>query len=162
MKEVCETIKLIPQSELVRVFRDSETASADMDYTFLCFEDVYMKVKEHCDSNTIIIDFGCAYAPQSYWFTDCEKYIGVDLPMMNDVRFHTDNSEMYIMSGQKFIREVLPAMELDYDHVIAICSYVPDRELQKLVAESFRYNYVKYCTNVISNRLPPIKKGGSE
>lgn len=49
MKEVCETIKLIPQSELDRVFRDSETASADMDCTFLCFEDVYMKVKEHCD-----------------------------------------------------------------------------------------------------------------
>ena len=82
--------------------------------------------------------------------------------MMNDVRFHTDNSEMYIMSGQKFIREVLPAMELDYDNVIAICSYVPDKELQKLVAESFRYNYVKYCANVISNRLPVIKEGGAE
>ena len=162
MKEVCETIKLIPQSELDRVFRDSETASADMDCTFLCFEDVYMKVREHCHSNTIIIDFGCAYAPQSYWFRDCEKYIGIDLPMRKDIRFHTDNSEMYIMSGQKFIREVLPAMELDYDHVIAICSYVPDEELQKLVAETFKYNYVQYCTNVISNRLPVIKEGGAE
>ena len=159
MKEVCETIKLIPQSELDRVFRDSETASADMDYTFLCFEYVYMKVKEHCDSNTIIIDFGCAYAPQSYWFRDCEKYIGIDLPMRNDVRFHTDNSEMYIMSGQKFIREVLPTMRLDQEHVIAVCSYVPDKELQKMVAETFKYNYVKYCNNLISSSLPEITKG---
>ena len=82
--------------------------------------------------------------------------------MINDVRFHTDNSEMYIMSGQKFIREVLPAMELDHDHVIAICSYVPDEELQRQVAETFKYNYVQYCTDIISNRLPVIKEGGAE
>ena len=74
--------------------------------------------------------------------------------MMNDVRFHTDNCEIYTMSGQKFIRDVLPAMELDYDNVIAICSYVPDEELQKLVAETFKYNHIQYCEDVISNRLP--------
>ena len=36
--ELCETIKLIPKEELDRGFTESETASAEMDCTFLCKE----------------------------------------------------------------------------------------------------------------------------
>lgn len=155
--ELCETIKLIPKEELDRVFTESETASAEMDCTFLCFENVYMKVKEHCSKDTVIIDLGCAYAPQSYWFTDCKKYIGVDLPFGNNIRFATPNSEFYIMSGQRFIDEVLPTMNLDFENVIAVCSYVPDVDLQKKVRDIFKYSYVQFCTEIISDNLPCIR-----
>lgn len=152
--ETCETFKIIPKAEINRVFETSESAGADMDFTFLCFEEVYMKVKEHCNKDTVVIDFGCAYASQSYWFKDCKQYIGIDLPFMNNVRFKTDNSKLYIMSGQKFIKEILPTLDLDMEKVIAVCSYVPDEELQQMVAEHFKYNYVQYCRDIISDKLP--------
>lgn len=91
---------------------------------------------------------------QSYWFTDCRKYIGVDLPFKNNVRFKTNNSELYLMSGQEFIDKVFPTLDLNMENVIAICSYVPDEELQQMVAYAFKYNYVRYCEDIISNRLP--------
>lgn len=155
--EKCKTFNLIPISELNRVFNESDTACAEMDCEFLCFENVYEKVKEHCTKDTIVIDLGCSYMAQAYWFTDCQKYIGVDLPFMNNVKFRTDNSEVYLMSGQKFIKEILPTLDLDMENVIAVCSYVPDEELQQMVAKSFKYNYVIYCRDIISDRLP-IKK----
>ena len=151
---VCATYKIIPKEELDRVFETSDSASGDMDFEFLCFEEVYMYVKEHCNKDTVIIDFGCAYMPQAYWFTDCKKYIGIDLPFRNNVRFKTDNSELYLMSGQKFIKNILPTLDLDMEKVIAICSYVPDEELEQMVAEHFKYNYVQYCSHIISDKLP--------
>lgn len=150
----CKTFYLIPISEINRVFDESDSASAELDSEFLCFEEVYEKVKQHCRKDTIVIDFGCSYMAQAYWFTDCKKYIGVDLPFRNNVKFKTENSEVYLMSGQKFIKEVLPTLDLDMENVIAVCSYVPDEELQKIVAETFKYNYVRYCGNIISDRLP--------
>lgn len=150
----CKTFNLIPISEIERVFTESDSAGADMDFTFLCFEDVYEEVKKHCSKDTVVIDLGCAYMPQAYWFTDCKKYIGVDLSFKNNVRFKTDNSELYLMSGQKFICEVLPTLDLEMENVIAICSYVPDEELQQMTARTFKYNYVIYCEDIISEKLP--------
>lgn len=39
----CETFDLIPISEINRVFSESDSAGAEMDCEFLCFEDVYKK-----------------------------------------------------------------------------------------------------------------------
>lgn len=152
--EHCETFDLIPISEINRVFIESDSAGAELDCEFLCFENVYKKVKEHCTQDTVVIDLGCSYMAQSYWFTDCKKYIGVDLPFKNNVRFYTNNSELYLMSGQEFIDKVFPTLNLDMENIIAICSYVPDEELQQMVADTFKYNYVIYCEDIISNRLP--------
>lgn len=152
--EHCETFDLIPISEINRVFSESDSAGAEMDCEFFCFEDVYKKVKEHCTQDTVVIDLGCSYMAQSYWFTDCKKYIGVDLPFKNNVRFESNNSELYLMSGQEFINKVFPTLDLDMENVIAICSYVPDKELQQMVSDTFKYNYVRYCEDIISDRLP--------
>lgn len=156
--EKCKTFNLIPISEIERVFTESDSASGDIDMSFLCFEEVYEKVKEYCNEETIVIDLGCSYMAQAYWFTDCKKYIGVDLPFRNNVKFKTDNSELYLMSGQRFITEKLPSLGLDMENVIAVCSYVPDKELQQLVAHTFKYNYVKYCNEIISDTLRGVKE----
>lgn len=152
--ETCKTFKLIPIKEIERVFNESDSAGAEIDSTFLCFEDVYEKVAKHCNKNTTILDFGCSYMAQSYWFTNCKQYIGIDIPFRNNVKFKTDNSTIYLMTGQNFIKKILPELKLNEENTIAVCSYVPDEELQQLVANTFKYNYVQYCDHIISNKLP--------
>ena len=158
MGKPCDTVKIIPNAELCRVFTESSSAGAEMDHTFLCFEDVYKEILKHCSKDTTIIDFGCAYMPQAFWFTNCKQYIGVDLPMGNDVRFKTANSSIYIMTGQKFLETICPALNFDEENVIAICSYVPDEELQEMVSKTFKYHHVQYCDKIISSNLPEERR----
>lgn len=54
------------------------------------------------------------------------------------------------MAGQKFLETIYPALNLDQENVIAICSYVPDEGLQKMVSETFKYHHVQYCDEIIS------------
>ena len=44
----------------------------------------------------------------------------------------------------------------DFTKVYAICSYVPDEEAQKLVADTFPYAKIVYCHENIMNRKPPV------
>ena len=146
LKDVCTLIreKLIPPEEVNRVFRDSYSAGAELDDTFLCFEDYYEDVLNHTTPDTVILDLGCAYAPQCWYFEDYEKYIGVDLPFYDDVKFQTPNSKFYTMSIQTFIKEVLPTLDLDLNKTVAICSMVPDKEALELVRDTFPRHYVVY------------------
>ena len=141
--EYCNCFKIIPKEEIERVFRESDTASAEMDPSFLCFEDAYRIAAGIANKDTVILDFGCAYAPQSYYFTHCAKYIGIDLPFGNDVRFSPKNAAFYLMSGQQFIENILPRIEHNKYNTIAICSWCPDRELQEMV-KGFRNHIVCY------------------
>ena len=141
--EICDCFKRISKEEIDRVFRESESASAEMDPSFLCFEEAYKLASKLANKDTVILDFGCAYAPQSYYFTHCAKYIGVDLPFGNNVRFSPENAEFYLMSGQRFIEKVLPGIECDPYNTIAICSWCPDRKLQEMV-KRFRNHIVCY------------------
>ena len=152
MSELCYLIKnnIIPRKELNRVFSESYNISAELDATFLCFDEAYQEVLNNTTPDTIIIDLGCAYAPQCYYFSDYEKYIGVDLPFEDDVRFQTDNSEFYIMSIQEFIEKELPKLNLDLNNVVAICNYVPDKEAQQMVIDTFPRHYV-YYPNMIND-----------
>ena len=145
---------MIPKEELVRVFNESETANGEMDYTFLCFGDEYKNLSEILLKDTVILDLGCAYNPQSYYFKDFDRTISVDLSFGNNVRFQPKNNEIYIDSIQHFIKETLPTLNLDLEKCFAICSYVPDEEAQKMVAETFPYHSIIYCDKVISKQLP--------
>lgn len=144
--EFCNLIKnhIIPKEELERVFRDSDSASAELDASFLCFDNYYEDVLDHTSPDTVILDLGCAYAPQCWYFKDYERYIGVDLPFMNNVKFQSPNAEFYLMSIQRFIKEVLPTLHLDLNHTVAICSMVPDKEALELVRDTFPRHYVVY------------------
>ncbi|MCQ2081654.1 MAG: hypothetical protein MJZ11_08340 [Lachnospiraceae bacterium] len=125
----------------------------DVDYSFLCFENIYFGVAEYCArcyaemsnvySKTTIIDLGCAYGFQSALFTDTkvfDKYIGVDISL--HPKYETNNSVYFEMSIQNFIKNELPKMNLE--NVIAICSYVPDEEARRLVRETFDNCIVYY------------------
>ena len=68
-----------------------------------------------------------------------------------------DNTDYYTEMGQTFIQETLPKLiehGLDLERTMAICSYVPDKELQQIVTEVFPYHRVQYCEDMISERYP--------
>lgn len=138
--ETCELFEIIPKQEIERVFRG--TAGAELDYTFLAFEDVYKSALNFVPKGKIIIDLGCAYAPQAYYFTEYSGYIGVDINIP-DIHFETDNMKLYEMSIQQFCKKVVDE-KWYLGKYFAICSYVPDDEARRCVRETFPNCLVYY------------------
>ena len=138
--ECCELFRIIPKEEIKKVFRGA--AAAELDYTFLAFEEVYKSVLNFVPKGKTIIDLGCAYAPQAYYFTEYSKYIGVDV-FVPDIHFTTANMTLYQMSAQQFCKKVIDE-KWDLDNCFAICSYVPDVIARKCVRETFPNCLVYY------------------
>ena len=146
MMKPCDLFTKIPREELNRLFEESY-ANAELDFSFLAFEDIYQKVLEIAPKNKIILDLGCAYATQSWYFRDHKEYIGVDYgacmkenPTYEDnlkCVIHTENSRYFFESIQTFIKETLPTLGLNLNDVFAVCSAVPDKDARELVRETF-------------------------
>lgn len=152
MKESCELYRLIPKEKLDYLFEHS-TASAELDFTFLGFEEIYKDVLSYVPKDKVILDLGCAYATQSWYFKDHARYIGVEGWGNSDSVIHTENSEFYFLRIQEFLRDVFPGLGLDVEDVFAICSYVPDKEAQGMVAEMFPYCRVYYPNEIDVTKL---------
>lgn len=152
----CELFTLIPREKLDYLFAHS-AAAAELDFTFLGFEDIYRDVLNAIPKDKIIIDLGCGYAAQSYYFRDYKGYVGVDARGNNDSVIHTENSEFYFTSIQVFIKDVLPTLGIDPRDTFAVCSYVPDEVARKLVTETFPYCRVYYPGSISVWKLPEGK-----
>ena len=162
--EPCELYTMIPREKIEKIFMESETASAELDYTFLGFEEVYKAATLFVPKNKIILDLGCGYAFQAWYFKDYRKYIGVDVfHGTEDILkiLETGNSDFYHMTIQDFIQQYvreeregfceikLPGMEpQSIENVFAICSYVPGEYVRKLVRETFPYCLVYYPVGI--------------
>lgn len=144
MDEPCELFKLIPREKINKIFTTSQTVGAECDHTFLGFEEIYKAVTLFVPKDKIIIDFGCAYAFQSWYFRDYRKYIGVDNGVRCQDVLETENSEFYFMSIQEFIRKIFPILGYRKEEMFAICSYVPDEEAREMVRKCFLYCLVYY------------------
>lgn len=140
----CELNEIIPKELLDKFFEENDEASAEMDCTFMGFEEVYKAVTLFVPKNRIIIDLGCAYALQSWYFKDYKKYIGVDTWNLRHPLL-TDNSEYYFRTSiQDFINNILPKMNISLGNVYAICSYVLDEEAMELVKKTFPHCLTYY------------------
>ena len=140
MIQTCDLFKQIPKEKLEYLFKHSD-ASGELDATFLGFEDPYRVVKDIADKDMVIIDFGCAYAAQSWYFRDHVKYIGVDGWSDKDSVIHTENSEYYFTTIQDFIKRAWPVLQytgMTTDNVFAVCSAVPDKEAREMVLTTFK------------------------
>lgn len=155
--EVCELYKIIPKEKLDYLFQHSD-AGAEMDCTYLGFEDVYKRVLEHVPKEYTILDLGCAYACQSWFFRDHAGYIGVDGWGNDDSVIHTENSRFYFMTIQDFVRDVLPTLGVDLEKVFAVCSAVPDWNAQALVKETFSSCLVWYPGEDPFERFPFVRE----
>lgn len=150
MNEPCELYQLIPKDKLSRIFETSHTVGAECDYTFLGFEEIYKAVTLFVPKNKVIIDLGCAYGFQAWYFRDYRKYIGID----NDVcdcldvlkELEISNADFYYLSIQRFIQGIFPALGYSFDEVFAVCSYVPDAKVREMVRKFFPYCLVYYPT----------------
>lgn len=146
MIEPCELFKLIPREKTDQVFQTSQTVGAECDISFLGFEEVYKAVTMFVPKRKVIIDCGCAYAFQSWYFRDYRRYIGVDCgSSINDV-LETENSEFYFVTIQHFIKKVFHTLGHSLDDVFVICSYVPDDEAREMVRNFFPHCLVYYPT----------------
>lgn len=109
---------LMPKDQIDRVLGQDV---CDIDPGFLGFTDIYFALAGIIPKHWTIIDFGCAYAPQSLIFREHKAYVGVDASECE--RFSGPNTTHYRMTTAQFIEE--HGAEFDRKITFAICSYVP-------------------------------------
>ena len=144
-----DLLKIIPVSEQERVFGQS---MCDIDPGFIGFVGTYDLLSEMIPKHFTVIDFGCAYNPQSYLFTKHKHFIAVDGSGGME-RFQAFGTEVITMSAQEYIeREMWPDI---LETTFAICSYVPDDEAQKMIRETFKNLYVYYPHGL---QIKPMEK----
>lgn len=137
-----DILNYIPKEEVERLFKKNHRMAYNCCEDFMGFTRVYRNLLNIVPKHFTIIDLGCCYAPQSYYFKDYKTYIGVDT--LEEERFGTENTIHYRMSIQEFIGMELPMLGLDLKQCFAICSYVPDDEATKLAREKFPNILVYY------------------
>lgn len=140
----------IDRHEVRRLFSYPE---CELDGDFIGFLNSYADLPEKIPKDWIIIDFGCYQALQGYLFKDHAKYIGVDCGVSTEWRLRQDNTEYYKCMIQDFITAVMPKLNLDFQKIFAVCSYVPDIQAREMVRNTFPYFRDKYCSE-IQERLP--------
>ncbi len=138
---------LIPPEERKRVMSSDAAAEIYCDGVTCCSRRYYLLAQMLWEDWTVI-DIGCSYNAQSYLFAQFKRYIGVDMPFrakeFHFERFQAEGTEFYEMSGQKFITDVLPKLNLDLRKTFAICHYVPDDSCSRLVRNVFPNCFVLY------------------
>ena len=140
-----ELRSLIPDDEYHEVMSQD---MCELDSEFLGFVDVYKNLSRIIPKGSIVIDFGCYLAAQSYFFARHKMYIGVDVVSMR--RFTPPNSVHYTMSIQNFIQIEVPKLFEEYDELklCAICSYVPDFQATEMVRKTFPNEFCYYPCGV--------------
>ena len=136
-------INLLPKDQIKSVFSQD---MCDIEPDFLGFTDIYENLSKIIPKHFTIIDLGCGYNPQCFYFKEHKKYISVDIGKL--IRFKSDNCEIYVMTIKEFIDKYL--WDFDLDETFAICSYVPSCEV-KLVRENFKNVFTYYPSNKKAN-----------
>lgn len=141
--QICKKLfELIPKEEWDRL----EGTLGEMSSDFLGFCDTYYHLSMIIPKDWVVIDFGAANNPQSYFFTEHLKYIAVnpisDIPEENGM-FCPPNCEIYRMTTGEFLK----SMDYPKEKVFAICNYVPnwhDENSRELVRKNFENCYTFY------------------
>jgi hypothetical protein len=130
----------LPKDQIEAVM--ATDAACEIGPDFLGFVDIYRNLAEIIPTHYTVVDLGCAYAPQSWYFRAHKKYIGVDLCVTE--RFAQGNSEHFKGTIRQFINDGLPLLDLDTS--FGICSYVPPwhDDNAALVRAAFRHCFVYY------------------
>ena len=119
--------------------------SSSKDTEFIGFTDIYYHLSQIIPKSRIIVDLGCAYAPQAFYFQEHKKYIGVDIS--DCPKLKTNNSEYHKMKIEDWIKNELP--KYDQEELFGIINYVPPwgGDNMKAVRESFKHCFSFYCSS---------------
>ena len=133
----------LPAGQVEKVFKSEHEIQPD----FLGFVYIYKNLSEIIPKHFTIIDLGCAYNPQCFFFTGHKKYIAVDVS--DCAKFKSDNCIIYEMTIGEFIKNNLCSLNLDFDETFAICSYVPFwyKDNSDIVRSAFKNLFVFYPSN---------------
>lgn len=155
--QLCKLLKEGIVSTIVcnDVFKNTD-ASAELDTTFLCFEDVYFGIRKMIIeksnipmSEWTIVDIGCAYGFSGFIFKDAKTYIGVDIENgFRIVAKYLKNGYFFMMDGEEFLKEYLPKItDIDYNKTMIICSYNPsygNSKQCKYITDNFPNYFLEY------------------
>lgn len=142
-------IEMIPKKQLKRVL---EQDMCDIEEGFLGFTDIYKMLSEIIPKHFTVVDFGCAYNPQCFYFQEHKHYHAIDI-FPDTERFMTSNCTFYEMKISEFIGKYLDLFDLD--RTFAICSYVPpwhDDNI-KIVKENFKNVFTYYPSQDLSHKI---------
>lgn len=138
---------LIPKEEIERVMKSD--ASAEIQSScHMCGGATYYNLSKMIPKHWTVIDIGCAYNPQSYLFQSHARHIAIE-PLWLDKDFHFEyfkapNTELLFMTGQEFIQNELPKMNLDLNKTFCIVNYVPSGAANLMARETFKNIYTYY------------------
>lgn len=137
-------LSLIPQEEQDRVFNQRY---ADITPEFLGFVETYYYLSKLIPQHWTVVDLGCGYNPQSYFFTNHAHYIAVDIGYIEGElteMFKPPNCGIYRLTVKEFLFHYLN--QLDTKTTFAICNYVPSwyGDNGKITREYFENVYVFY------------------
>lgn len=151
-------LEKLPGDQIERVLAAD---MCDIGIEFLGFVGIYERLADIIPLDWTVIDLGCAYSPQAFFFDRHKRYIGVDLLTPIDDRFSASNTSHFWMSISDFLRE--HASIYDVDTSFAICSYVPDwhDNNMKLVRDAFRNVFTFYPCGKTPSPVIPTKRAAA-
>ncbi len=109
----------------------------EIEESFLGFVDTYYYLSLIIPKHFTVIDLGCSYALQSYYFRNHKHYIGVD--KSTDKRLKLNNTEHLYCSIDFYLKLF---DKNDTDEVFAICNYAPINTEE--IRNKFKNIYVYY------------------
>ena len=131
---------MIPQDQWNEVMNQD---MCDIEPEFLGFVDTYYYLSKIIPLHFTVIDFGCAYNPQCFFFEKHNKLISVDIGKFK--KFNNSKNNTIVEEGiDDFINE--RHKDFDMDETFAICSYVGTNEI-KTVKSMFKNVYTFYPSN---------------
>lgn len=109
----------------------------DIDESFVGFIETYKQLSKLIPRTWTVVDFGCAYAPQCWYFRKHKEYIGVD--WFAGKRFFTKNTEHKKMSIEDWIFQYAELMPRT---TFAIANY--SLSDTSIVRNNFNYCFTYY------------------
>ncbi len=158
LKDCRDILKSIGKEETDRLFSYDE---CELEPDFLGFLKNYKDISERLPKDFTVIDIGCYMAFQADFYKEHKSYIGIEPDVPIEYRLRQGNAEYYRLTAQQFISETLPKLindGLDLKKTFAVCSAVPDREAQRLVADTFPYHRIAYPSVKTVDKLPDNHK----
>jgi hypothetical protein len=114
----------------------------------MCGGATYYYLSRMIPKDWTVIDFGCAYNPQSYLFQNHKRHIAIEPKWLDKdflfEYFQAPNTELLFMTGQEFIENELPKLGLDLDKTFDIVNYVPSGACNLMVRETFKNIWAYY------------------
>lgn len=139
-----ELLDMIPEEQKNNVFDNS----IDISFDFIGFIGQYKHLAQIIPRHFTVIDLGCGYNAQSFYFKDHKQYIAVD-SFPDLICFKAPNCIFYNTTIKHFTSEILPKLNLDLEKVFAICSYVPNWDGQNInIVKNTFYNVYTYYPSI--------------